>query len=69
MVLAFGMLKPGIGMSAAEASLKTMDTHLESEFPQDNAGRSVALSPMSNADLGVINYLQFMLAGGLMMGV
>src|SRR3984893_4812325 len=39
----FGRLKPGIEMSAAEASLKTMATHLEAEFPKDNGGRSVAL--------------------------
>ncbi len=69
MVLAFGRLKPGITMSAAEASLKTMATHLEAEFPKDNGGRSVALSPLSDAALGVNNYQQFTLAGGLMMGV
>jgi predicted permease len=69
MVLAFGRLKPGMAMSAAEASLKTMATHLETEFPKENGGRSVALSPLSDAALGVNNYQQFTLAGGLMMGV
>src|SRR6202011_2816958 len=41
-----GRLKPGLEMSAAEASLKTMAIHLETEFPKDNSGRSVALSPL-----------------------
>src|ERR1700732_4268098 len=36
----FGRLKPGLEMSAAEASLKTMAMHLEAEFPRDNSGRS-----------------------------
>jgi predicted permease len=69
MVLAFGRLKPGIEMSAAEASLKTMATHLETEFPKDNGGRSVALSPLADAALGVNDHQRFTLAGGLMMGV
>src|SRR6202049_1962193 len=34
----FGRLKPGLEMSAAEASLKTIATHLEAEFPRDNSG-------------------------------
>jgi predicted permease len=62
-------LKPGVSLGAAEASLKTMATHLESEYPQDNAGRSVALTPLAEAAVGANTYGQFTLAGGLMMGV
>ncbi len=69
MVIAFGRLKPGIAAEAAEASLKTMATHLEAEFPKDNSGRSVALSPMADAALGVNDHQRFTLAGGVMMGV
>jgi len=44
-MLTVGRLKPGVEITAAEASLRTMATHLESEFPKDNSGRSVALTP------------------------
>jgi len=62
-------LRPGVSLGAAEASLKTMATHLESEYPKDNAGRSVALTPLAEAAIGANVYSQFALAGGLMMGV
>jgi predicted permease len=64
-----GRLKPGIEMSAAEASLKTMATHLEAEFPKDNSGRSVALSPLADAAVGVNDHQRIALAGAMMMGV
>jgi predicted permease len=65
----FGRLKPGLEMSAAEASLKTIATHLETEFPEDNRGRSVALSPLADAAVGVNDHKRIALAGGMMMGV
>src|ERR1700681_689213 len=65
----FGRLKPGLEMSAAEASLKTMALHLETEFPKDNSGRSVALSPLSDAAVGVNDHKRIALAGAMMMGV
>jgi len=64
-----GRLKPGLEMSAAEASLKTMAIHLETEFPKDNAGRSVALSPLSDAAVGVNDHKRIALVGAMMMGV
>jgi predicted permease len=68
-VLSFGRLKPNITIQAAEASLKTMATHLASEFPKDNEGRSVALTPLQDAAVGANNHTQLALAGSLMMGV
>ena len=65
----FGRLKPGLEMTAAEASLKTMATHLETEFPKDNMGRSVALSPLADAAVGVNDHKRIALAGAMMMGV
>jgi predicted permease len=65
----FGRLKPELEMSAAEASLKTMATHLETEFPKDNMGRSVALSPLADAAVGVNDHKRIALAGAMMMGV
>ena len=65
----FGRLKDGVSMSAAEASLKTIASQLEKAFPKDNASRSVALTPLSDAAVGVNNRGQIVLAGGLMMGI
>ena len=62
-------LKPGVSYGAAEGSLKALAAHLESEYPKDNAGRSVALTPLAEAAVGANTYNQFTLAGGLMMGV
>lgn len=68
-VSTFGRLKPGLEMSAAEASLRTMATHLETEFGKDNMGRSVALSPLADAAVGVNDHKRIALAGAMMMGV
>jgi len=62
-------LKDGVSMSAAEASLKTIASQLEKAFPKDNASRSVALTPLADAAVGVNNRSQLVLAGGLMMGI
>jgi len=64
-----GRLRDGISLSGAEASLKTVASHLESAFPKDNASRSVALTPLADAAVGVNNRSQIVLAGGLMMGI
>src|SRR5260370_10697952 len=65
----YARLKDGVSMAAAEASLKTVAAGLESAFPKDNAGRSVALTPLAEAAVGANQHGQFTLAGGLMMGV
>jgi predicted permease len=62
-------LKDGVSMSAAEASLKTIASQLEKAFPKDNASRSVALTPLADAAVGVNNRGQIVLAGALMMGI
>ncbi len=64
----FGRLKPGIGVGQAEASLKTIASRLEREYPKDNAGRSVALSSLAEAAVGINNHGQFTLAGAMMLG-
>jgi predicted permease len=66
----FGRLKPGVTMAQAEASLKPLASALEKEYPIDNAGRSVALTLLSDAATGGANgHDQFALAGILIMGV
>jgi predicted permease len=64
----FGRLKPGLSLSQAEASLKTIAARLEGEYPKDNGGRSVALSSLAEAAVGVNNHEQFTLAGAMMLG-
>jgi predicted permease len=65
----FGRLKDGVSIGTAEASLKTIASQLEKAFPKDNASRSVALTPLADAAVGVNNRGQIVLAGGLMMGI
>ncbi|HXN51215.1 MAG TPA: ABC transporter permease [Candidatus Acidoferrum sp.] len=65
----YGRLKDGVSLAAAEASLKTVAAGLENAFPTDNAGRSVALTPLAEAAVGANNRSQITLAGGLMMGI
>jgi predicted permease len=62
-----GRLKDGVSLGEAEASLKTLASSLEREFPKDNASRSVALTPLAEAAVGVNNRNQFVLIGGFMM--
>ena len=62
-------LKPGITAAQAEASLKTIATTLEREYPKDNGGRSVAVSALADAAVGINQHDQFVVAGTLMMGV
>jgi putative ABC transport system permease protein len=65
----FARLKPGVSIGQADASLKTIATHLESEYPQDNAGRGVTLTPLADAAVGANQHEQLSLAGGVMMGI
>jgi predicted permease len=69
MTAAYGRLRDGVSVAAAEASLKTVAASLERAFPKENAGRSVALTPLAEAAVGVNNRSQITLAGGLMMGI
>jgi predicted permease len=68
-IAAFGRLKDGVSIGAAEASLKTIASQLEKAFPKDNASRSVALTPLADAAVGVNQHDQIVLIGGLMMGI
>jgi len=62
-------VKSGVSIAAADASLKTVATHLASEYPKENAGRSVTLTPLTDAAVGANQHDQLALAGGLMMSV
>jgi predicted permease len=64
-----GRLKQGVAMGPAEASLRTFASHLETEYPKDNAGRSVALTPLADAAIGVNQHDQFTRSGAVLMTV
>ena len=64
---AVGRLKPGVSMQQAEAAMKTIASRLASEYPQENGGRSIQLSPLTAAALGINQQGQFRLAGGVLM--
>lgn len=67
--LVVARLKPGVTLAQAEAELKTIGSRLEKEFPKENGGRSVAVSALADAAVGVNNHDQFVVAGAMMMGV
>lgn len=62
-------LKPGLSREQAEVELKTIASRLEREYPKENAGRSVAVSGLADAAVGINQHDQFVVAGALMMGV
>ena len=62
-------LKPGVSAGEAEASLKTIASRLERDYPKDNSGRSIAVSALADAAVGINQHDQFVVAGALMMGV
>jgi predicted permease len=66
---AIARLKPGAGLAQAQAALKTIASRLEKAYPADNEGRSVELTPLAQAAVGVNNRTQFAAAGGMLMGV
>src|SRR5919108_1503115 len=63
--VAVGRLKQGIGINQAQASLKTIASQLEKDFPKDNGGRSIALTPLTEAAVGG-NFDQISLAGTML---
>ena len=65
----FGRLKDGMGVRQAEASLRTIASRLEQEYPKDNGGRSIALTSLAEAAVGVNQHDQLTLISGVMMAV
>jgi macrolide transport system ATP-binding/permease protein len=64
-----GRLKPGVPLRQAGAAMKTIASALEQQFPTANEGRTVEVALESDAALGINGRGQFVLAGGVMMGV
>ena len=68
-VNAVGRLKQGVSLEQAEAAMKTIASRLAAEYPQANEGRSIKLSPLAQAALGINQQAQFRMAGGVLMTV
>ena len=52
MLQVVGRMKPGIGISAAQADLSAVADGLAREYPQTNRGRGVRLEPMHDSMIG-----------------
>jgi len=46
-----GRLKPGVSVPQAESAMQSIAAELEREYPKDNAGRRIRLSPVAEAGL------------------
>jgi len=66
---AVGRLKPGVSIKQAEAEMKTIASRLAAEYPKENEGRSISLTPLAQAAIGVNQRVQFQTAGGVLMTV
>src|SRR5262249_53286021 len=66
---AVARLKPGVSLSQAEVAMKTIASRLASEYPKDNEGRSIQLTPLAQAAIGINQRAQFQTAGGVLMTV
>ncbi len=61
-VSAFGRLKPGLTQGQALASLQTIASRLEQEYPKANRGRGVEVSTLTEAGLGFLPRAQMVVA-------
>lgn len=50
-IFGVGRLKPGVSVGEARADLKSIMARLEREYPDDNKGRSVEVTPVAQATL------------------
>jgi putative ABC transport system permease protein len=64
-----GRLKPSVTIQQAQASVKTIASALEKDYPRDNQGRTVVLFPLNQSALGINQRGQFSLAGTVLMAV
>ena len=64
-----GRLKPGVTLAQAEAKIKTLAGQLAKEYPNDNAGRSVALLPLAQSTVNPGFRQNMVSASMLLLGV
>src|SRR6266542_66674 len=64
-----GRLKPGVSIAQADANLKTIAAALELEYSEPNAGRSVTVTPLTEATIFPGMRGMLMLAGSVLMAI
>jgi predicted permease len=64
-----GRMKPGVEIRQVDAAMKTIASALEKQYPAANEGRTIEAALESDAALGINGRDQFVLAGGVLMGV
>ena len=62
-----GRLKPDIGMPQAQGAMESVAAQLSQEYPRDNAGRSVKLSPIAEAALNPKDRANYSHTGSIML--
>jgi len=66
---AVARLKPGVSVQQAQLELGGLAQHLAQEFPTDDAGRGVALVPLSESNVNPNARPAFLLAGTLLLAI
>src|SRR5207247_7427887 len=64
-----GRLKPGVGVSQAQAAMTALGSQLEQEYRKDNEGRSVRLVPLLTARKDPTGDGEVMLTSSALMGI
>jgi predicted permease len=62
-------LKPGISLTAAQASLSLVGSALAQQFPSDNAGRNVMVVPLTHTAIAPSQRSTYVLASELVSGI
>lgn len=69
MASSFARLKPGISIAEAHSCRKIIAARFASDYPKDNAGHSVTLTPLADTVVDANHQGEITLAGGVLMGV
>lgn len=63
--LAVGRLKPGVSLKQAQAEMDAISGRLAAQYPQTNAGRTVAIVPMIDRMVGNVRLTLYLLLGAV----
>ncbi|HEY6320527.1 MAG TPA: ABC transporter permease, partial [Thermoanaerobaculia bacterium] len=64
-----GRLRPGIGLSRAEAEMRALAAELARRYPDANEGRTVSLLPLTRTTIGPDDRSTYLKAGAVLMAV
>jgi predicted permease len=67
LVFMVGRLKPGVTVARATTSMLALGAHLAQEYPADNSGRTIVMTPLSETNVPPQQHSLFVLVGTLMM--